>query len=98
MRVVCVYVVCVVVRCSSASTTRFVMAESLALVGTSALGEEWPRMRQLFDRHCGSMVSRLCDGGDGCVLFHRIQLLQSAELPSEHYKLVFDSDIGVIDL
>src|SRR3546814_759704 len=74
------------------------MSTSLIRLGTDVWGEDWPRMRQMFDLHCGSMVSHLCDGSDGCVLFHRIQVLPTTALPSEHYTLLFDSGSGVIDL
>src|SRR3546814_4644398 len=84
--------------CHITSITRLAMSTSLILLGTDALGEDWPRMRQMFDLHCGSMVSHLCDGSDGCVLFHRIQLLPTTALPSEHYTLLFDSGSGVIGL
>lgn len=67
-------------------------------MGAETLGEERKRVQQMFDMHCAAMVARPCDGSDACVLFHSIQLLPAQILPTEHYKLLFDVNTGIIDL
>lgn len=84
--------------CCSASNARFVVARQLVVLGTEQLSDDWPRLQNTLQLHCGSMASRLCDGSDACVLFHHLQLLRDTNLQAEHYKLYLDSSVGLIDM